>query len=164
MALQGYEQIAEFGKKLGHFDDVEKALTAISIEAKSLLHAERCSIFLVDHRANILWTKLSNDISRIAIGLHSGIVGLTYETEEAQVVNDPYHHPHFLDTIDKQSGFTTKNLITMPIFASDQNVIGVIQLLNKIDNEEGFDTQDKHTLTFLANYVSGTLELALKLK
>jgi len=164
MATAVYEQIAEFGKKLGYFDDIEKALTAISDEAKLLTHAQRCSIFLVDHRSNILWSKLSNEIGRIAIGMHSGIVGLTYETEEAQIINDPYNHPNFLDTIDKQSGYETKNLITMPIFGSDQNVIGVIQLLNKTDNDEGFSTEDRHILTFLANYVSGTLELALKLE
>jgi GAF domain-containing protein len=164
MALTLYKQIAKFGRRLGYFSNIEKALTAISDEAKQLLQAERCSIFLVDHRSNILWTKLSNEMSRIAIGLHSGIVGLTYETEEAQVVNDPYNHPKFLDTIDKQSGYVTKNLITMPIFGSDQNVIGVIQLLNKIDNDQGFTTEDKQILTFLANYVSGTLELALKLE
>ena len=127
-----------------------------------LLRAERCSIFIVDRHSNILWTRLSNGIGRIAIGLGSGIAGLTYRTGRAQIINDPYHHPDFLPEIDRQSGYTTKNLITMPIFGSERDVIGVIQLLNKLDDPTGFNTDDKHLLTFLANYVSGTLELALK--
>jgi signal transduction protein with GAF and PtsI domain len=163
MQTELYKKIEDFSKKLAYLKNIDEALDAISEEAKSLLHAQRCSIFLVDHRSDVLWTKLSNDVGKIAIGLDAGIVGLTYETRKPQLVNEPYKHPRFLNVIDKQSGYKTKNLITMPIFADDQEIIGIIQLLNKVDDEEGFNQDDKYALTFFANYVSGTLELALKL-
>ena len=158
-----FEAIATFGKKLAYLENIEDALIAIAEKAKELLDAERCSIFLVDSDANILWTRLSNGIGRIAIGLDSGIAGLTYQSAEAQIINDPYNHPNFLAAIDEKSGYKTRNIIAVPIFGSEQTVIGVMQLLNKRDETQEFNVEDKHLLTFLSNYVSGTLELALKL-
>jgi GAF domain-containing protein len=64
-----------------------------------------------------------------------------------------------LPNIDKKSGYKTKNMITVPIFDSKRNVMGVIQLLNK--KRFDFDSADLELLTFFANYVSGSLELVI---
>ena len=157
--MKKFNQIAEFGKKLMSIDDVENVLELISEEAKSLVDADRCSIFIVDNEDKILWTKLSDGIGRIVIGLDSGIVGMTYKTKKPQIVNNPYEDEHFLPNIDKKSGYTTKNMITVPIFDSKRNVMGIMQLLNK--KRFDFDSADLELLTFFANYVSGSLELVI---
>ena len=157
--MKKFNQIAEFGKKLMAIDDVENVLELISEEAKSLVDADRCSIFIVDNEDKILWTKLSDGIGRIVIGLDSGIVGKTYKTKKPQIVNNPYEDEHFLPNIDKKSGYTTKNMITVPIFDSKRNVMGIMQLLNK--KRFDFDSADLELLTFFANYVSGSLELVI---
>jgi GAF domain-containing protein len=154
-----YNKIAEFGRILMAETDMEEALEVISQEARTVLNAERCSIFIVDHDMGMLWTKHSDGIGRIAIGLDAGVAGDTYKTQQPQIVNNPYDDDRFLNKIDEKSGFKTRNLITIPIFDSKREVIGVIQLLNKIDGD--FTEDDEKTLAFLANYVSGTLELAL---
>lgn len=157
--MRRIKQIAAFGKKLMASEDVESTLELISGEAKTLLDAERCSIFIVDKEDKMLWTKISDGIGRIVISLDAGIVGETYMQQKAQVVNSPYDNTKFLPSIDKKSGYVTKNLITVPIFDSKREVIGVIQLLNKYRFD--FDDKDLENLTFFANYVSGSLELAL---
>lgn len=157
--MNKFNQIAEFGKTLMTLSDMENALDLISTEAKRLVNADRCSIFIVDDEDQMLWTKLSDGIGRIVIGLDSGIVGSTYAKKEAQVVNNPYEDSRFLPNIDKKSGYETKNMLTVPIFNSRQDVMGVIQLLNK--SRTDFDNEDLETLTFFANYVSGSLELVL---
>jgi GAF domain-containing protein len=157
--MKKFNQIAEFGKRLMAMDDMENVLELIADEAKSLVDAERCSIFIVDKEDKILWTKLSDGIGRIVIGLDAGIVGVTYEKKEPQVVNDPYEDERFLQNIDKKSGYTTKNMITVPIFDSKRDVMGVMQLLNK--KRFDFDEADLELLTFFANYVSGSLELVI---
>jgi signal transduction protein with GAF and PtsI domain len=157
--IQKYNQIAEFGKKLMSLGKIENSLELISDEAKELLHADRCSIFIVDAQDKILWTKLSDGIGRIVISLDAGIVGDTYQSAKPQVVNSPYDDPRFLPNIDKKSGYITKNIITVPIFDSKREVIGVIQLLNKRRGD--YDNNDLEALTFFANYVSGSLELDL---
>ncbi|NPA59857.1 MAG: GAF domain-containing protein [Epsilonproteobacteria bacterium] len=151
--------IAEFGKKLMALEDIENVLKLISDEAKGLVNADRCSIFIVDAQEKILWTKHSDGIGRIVISLNSGIVGDTYQTQKAYIVNNPYKDIRFLPSIDKKSGFKTKNMLTVPIFNSKRDVIGIIQLLNK--SRSDFNENDLDTLAFFANYVSGSLELAL---
>jgi len=153
------KRIAKFGQELMALEDMDNVLELISSEAKRLLNSERCSIFIVDKEDQMLWTKFSDGIGRIVISLDSGIVGDTYQKQTAQIVNNPYEDPRFLPNIDKKSGFKTKNIITVPIFDSKRELIGIIQLLNK--SRFDFNTEDLETLTFFANYVSGSLELAL---
>jgi GAF domain-containing protein len=157
-----YNQIAEFGQKLMSLDGIENVLELIADEAKKLVNTERCSIFIVDKEDGILWTELSDGIGRIVISLDSGIVGDTYQKQSAQIVNDPYSDPRFLQVIDKKSGYTTKNIITVPIFDSKREIIGIIELLNK--SRYDFTNEDLETLAFFANYVSGSLELVLMSK
>jgi len=157
--MKKFNQIATFGKKLMTIESMESVLELIADEAKSLVGAQRCSIFIVDEEDKILWTKLSDGIGRIVIGLDSGIVGATYYEKKPQVVNQPYDDERFLSSIDKKSGFKTKNIITVPIFNSKRDVMGIIQLLNK--SRFDFDDADLELLTFFANYVSGSLELAI---
>jgi len=83
----------------------------------------------------------------------------TYVKKEGQIVNDPYADSRFLPGIDKKSGFITKNMLTVPIFNSKREIMGVMQLLNK--PKVDFDEKDLDILTFLANYVSGSLEIVL---
>lgn len=157
--MEKLNQIADFGKKLMAIGDIEESLELIAKEAKVLVSADRCSIFIVDKEDKMLWTRLSDGIGRIVISLDSGIVGDTYQKKEPQMVNNPYDDPRFLPNIDKKSGYVTKNILTVPIFDSKREVIGVIQLLNKFRRD--FDDKDLSAITFFANYVSGSLELVL---
>lgn len=159
MSLEIYKRIADFGKRLSALEPIEEALPAISEEAKAIVSAERCSIFIVDHTGGMLWTKLSDGIGRIALGIDSGVVGDTVQTKSVQLVNNPYDDSRFLAKIDEKSGFVTRNILAVPIFNSRQEVIGVIQLLNKYNGD--FNENDEGIMSFFANYVSGTLELAL---
>jgi len=155
--MSTFNKISEFGLELMSIKDIDDALEVIGIKAKSLINVERCSVFIVDAEDNMLWTRLSDGIGRIVISLNSGIVGETYRTKEPQIVNNPYEHDKFLQSIDKKSGYKTKNILTVPVFDSKHNVMGIIQLLNKSRFE--FDEKDLETLSFFANYVSGSLEL-----
>ncbi len=157
--INKFNEISEFGKKLAALENMDNTLALIADEAKVLLNAERCSIFIVDDEDKMLWTKISDGIGRIVISLSSGIVGDTYQTQKPQIVNAPYDDSRFLQNIDKKSGYTTKNMITVPIFNSKRDVMGVLQLLNK--SRYDFSDEDLETLTFFANYVSGSLELVL---
>ncbi|WP_304545910.1 GAF domain-containing protein [Sulfurimonas microaerophilic] len=158
--MNKFNEIAEFGKELVKVENIDDSLELIAKEAKEIVNADRCSIFIVDEKENILWTKLSDGIGgRIVLSLTSGIVGDTYAQQEAQLVNNPYEDPRFLPNIDKKSGYTTKNMITIPIFNSKREIMGIMQLLNK--SRFDFDENDLEVLTFFANYISGTLELVL---
>ncbi len=159
MSREIYGQIADFARELTQEKDLEKALITISEEARELLKAERCSLFMVDCDTKMLWTKYADGIGRIALGLDSGIVGKTFEKHEAIIENNPYENEDFMAKIDEKSGFKTRNVLSIPIFDSKHEVIGILQLLNKLEGE--FNLSDVDVLNFFANYISGTLELAL---
>jgi len=156
--MKQLSKIAEFGKRLMATDDMHKVILLISEQAKELAGAQRCSIFIVDNDDEMLWTTHSDGMGKIIVALDAGVVGATYKSKTPQIVNKPYEDERFLPNIDKKSGYITENMITVPIFDSKREVVGVIQLLNK---ETDFSEEDLQTLTFFANYVSGSLELAL---
>ena len=157
--MEKFKQIAEFGKKFVTISGVDNALEVVTAQAKKLVNADRCSVFMVDKEENILWSKISDGIGRIVISKDSGIVGDVYNKQESEIVNAPYDDDRFLPNIDKKSGYTTRNMICVPIFDSKRDVMGIIQLLNK--SRFDFDEKDLEMLTFFANYVSGTLELVM---
>ena len=72
-----YRTLANFGTELLQKRSLEDGLPLISNYAKDVIKAERCSIFIVDHDANSLWTTLSDGVKKIIIPVDKGLVGLT---------------------------------------------------------------------------------------
>ncbi|HEX5624102.1 MAG TPA: GAF domain-containing protein [Sulfuricurvum sp.] len=159
MAIEIYQRIAIFGKRLAQYESIENTLPEIAEEAKAIVNAERCSIFIVDRDTNMLWSKLSDGIGKIVLGMNTGIVGDTVKAKVPVMVNQPYEDSRFSQKIDEKSGFVTRNILAVPILNSKQEVIGVIQMLNKYNGD--FTYEDEGIMNFFANYISGTLELAL---
>jgi len=151
-----YKKLAEFGRTLLDNTSYTSGLPKISEYAKEVIGAHRCSIFIYDLQKNELWTTLSDNIEKIIIPSNKGLVGHTIKERKPLIANNPYKDPHFLPDIDKESGYITKNIVTAPIFNSNREIIGVLELLNK---EEDFDNSDVKFMIFFAHYISGFLEL-----
>jgi transcriptional regulator with GAF, ATPase, and Fis domain len=58
---------------------------------------------------------------------------------------DAYDDPNFNQAIDKKTGYRTKAILCMPIKADDQ-VIGVLQLINKVTGAGVFTTDDEDVM------------------
>jgi len=156
MESKRYTKLAEFAKELLSHHSIEKGLPLISEYLKEVIGADRCSIFIVDNVKNELWTTHADGVERIIVPRDKGIVGHTLDVKKPVIVNDAYSDEHFLQEIDKKTGYKTKNIVAVPIFDSHRNIIGVLELLNK---EAGFDNEDVKFMIFFAHYVSGFLEL-----
>ena len=152
-----YSKLADFGKELLNKKSLAEGLPLISKYAKEVIGADRCSIFIYDRNKDELWTTMADGIGKIVIPSNKGIVGHTLEVQKPVIVFDAASDPLFLSDIDKGSGYTTKNLVTAPVFNSEREIIGVLQLLNK---EAGFDEDDVKFMKFFAHYISGFLELS----
>jgi len=158
MSLENrYSKIANFGQTLLSKKSLAEGLPHISTYAKEIIGAERCSVFVYNQSNDTLWTTLADGIDKIVVPAEQGIVGHTFITKEPVIIFDAKRDPLFLSKIDEESGFITKNMITAPIFNSNRNVVGVLQLLNK---DAGFDEEDVKFMTFFAHYVSSFIELA----
>lgn len=156
-----YIKLASFGRELLQKKSLSEGLPHIAKYAKEIIDARRCSIYMYDRKINELWTTLADGIEKIVIPSDTGIVGSTIKNKKPLIVNDAYSHPDFHQEIDEETGYVTVNLITAPIFNSNRDIIGVLQLINK---DAGFDNDDVKFMIFFAHYVSGFLELISKYK
>jgi len=151
-----YHALANFGRELLEKKTLSEGLPLISVYAKNVIGAQRCSIFIYDTKNEELWTTLADGVEKIVVPFDKGLVGATLREKKPIMTNDPYTHPDFLSEVDKETGFVTKNVITAPIFSSKRHILGVLQLINKNGD---FDEEDKKFMIFFAHYISGFLEL-----
>jgi GAF domain-containing protein len=156
--IKSFAKLAEFGRKILSRPSLDEAIPIIAEYTKELLEAERCSVFIYNKDKNSLWTTLSDGVEHIHIAADQGIAGTAFTQKRALIVNDPYADSRFSSEIDQKTGYTTKNIIAIPIIGAFDQAIGVLQLLNK--HEGDFDKEDKRLLTFFNHYISGYVELA----
>jgi len=161
LQVEKLSKLAGLGRKLLVNPLLDDGLQIIASCAVDLLGAERCSVFVYDEKRHRLWTKHSDGVERIEMSTDEGIAGATLRSTEAIIVNEPYQDDRFLKKIDLETGYTTRNILSAPIFGAFKTPIGVLQILNK--NEGGFDDGDIRILTFFNHYISSYVELA-KLK
>lgn len=157
-----YSKLADFGRELLDKKSFREGLPHIVSYSKEVLEADRCSVYIYEEDTDKLWTTLSDGVKKIVVPSDKGVVGYTLRVRKPVIVNDPYSDPNFLPDVDKKTGYKTKNMITAPIFNSNREIIGVLQLLNKKSGE--FDADDKRFIIFFAHYISGFIELVVKYK
>lgn len=150
-------KLIEFGSKILHQKSLPDGLPLISEYAKDIIGAERCSMFIYKPRTSELWTTLADGVEKIVVPADKGIVGQTLQTKKAIIENDVHSNPAFLVKVDEKTGYTTKNLITTPIFNYEQEIVGVLQLLNK---EGGFSDEDVKYMKFFSRSLGDFIELA----
>ena len=153
-----YKKLANFGKKLLGVSSLSESLPIISKYAKEVIGAERCSIFVYSEDRASLWTTLADEIAPIVIASDRGIVGHTLKVKKPVIVFDANTDPLYLREIEVETGYKINNIITAPVFNSEREIIGVLELLNK---REGFEAEDVKFMIFFAHYISGYIELAI---
>jgi len=114
---------------LGQSLDLETTLKKVMDEAKLLMNADRSTLWLIDRDRNDLWTQIVDQYGltkelRVPMGV--GFAGRVATTGE--VLNIPFDLYEF----DQANGYRTCSLLCMPIFNSNKDLIGVTQLVNKV--------------------------------
>lgn len=117
--------------------DLDATLKLIANEAKELMNADRCQLWLLDTDSSELWTKVFIEdglveAQRVPIGV--GFVGKV--AESGQPINIPFDlydrlDVDFIQRLDQSTGYRTCSLLCMPIFNANHELIGVIELINK---------------------------------
>lgn len=147
------DQLAEF-RELLHEDKVSlfDALMHITETLKKALSAERASLLIYDRDNERLWSVVDEQQEKIVVPYDQGIVGATLRTGRVQLENEPYDNPNFFSEVDMQLGFYTQSILAAPIFDAQNQVIGVIEILNK---PGGFTKEDREYITYFVNAISG---------
>ena len=117
--------------------DLETLVGQVMQQARKILKADRCSLFLLDKNKNELWSTVADGVKEIRFSASSGIAGEVVSSKKPQNIADAYDHPSFNRDTDKETGYRTKSVLAMPVCGSDGEVIAVIQMVNKMNvNEE----------------------------
>ncbi|MDO8803119.1 MAG: SpoIIE family protein phosphatase [Elusimicrobiota bacterium] len=116
--------------------DLKAVLTEVLKKAGTVLGAEASNIMLLDAAAGELVYEVAlgeaglriMEQQRLKVG--AGIAGWVAKNLKPLLVEDAYKDPRFFPGFDKKTGFRSKSIICLPLFAKDQ-LIGVAELINK---------------------------------
>ena len=110
-------------------DDVLKNIVDVSV---SICEADRGTLYLVDKSKNELWSKVlkGNEPKRITLKIGDGFAGWAAANKEIVNIKDASTDSRFNSTFDKESGYVTKSVLCFPIKNKNDDVLGVMQLLN----------------------------------
>uniref|UniRef100_A0A8C6U2R9 Phosphodiesterase n=1 Tax=Neogobius melanostomus TaxID=47308 RepID=A0A8C6U2R9_9GOBI len=139
-----------------HLDDVSVLLQEIIVEARNLSGAEICSVFLLDRLSHELVAKVfdgvvSDEEKEFRIPADQGIAGHVATTGQILNIKDAYSHPLFYRGVDDSTGFRTRNILCFPIKDETNEVIGVAELVNKM-NGPWFNRFDEDLATAFSIY------------
>lgn len=161
------EYRAHFAESLRHFlerissTDPQNTYTAILINSKDMLLAERASLLVVDERANELVLKAGvglrakiSDVARIRLG--EGVAGGVLETGKALVIENI--EDAGMEPAPSERQYKTKSFISYPIKIGGRT-IGVLNVTDKTSGEK-YDDVDLSLLEIIGPQVALALERA----
>ncbi|MEJ0071637.1 MAG: GAF domain-containing protein [Pseudomonadota bacterium] len=148
--LHRYEVLLNVAQRVWRKETLADVLTALVELTSQELHCERSSYFLNDPEAGELYAPAAQGLARNEIRFLNtqGVDGAVFQSGAAAIVNDAYSDPRFSPEVDLELGFTTRNILVVPLRSADGSIFGVAQCLNKIDGD--FTDQDRALLTDIA--------------
>jgi len=145
---QALRQILEVTRKLAAPFDLDTMLAEVVDASREILNADRGTVFLYDEKTDELVVRVGTDLDHIRIPANKGIVGESAQTRKLINVPDCYADDRFNRAIDKQTGYRSRCMLTVPLIGYEESLIGVLQILNK--NDGVFDAQDEFIAQALA--------------
>lgn len=140
--------------------ELRELLTVLARQCSWLLNADRSTVWLYDEERDEIWTIVGEGLTdeiRMPVGL--GIAGNVAKTQQTLNIADPYSHPLFNPEVDKQTGYVTKSILCMPLHNKKGELIGVYQVLNRLDHKH-FTRRDEEMLTSLSGSAAVAIENA----
>jgi adenylate cyclase len=155
------ELLLEVSRRLMAFDALDDMLHALVDMTTSQLGAERGSLFLNDPGTNELYSRVAQGNVKREIRMlnTSGIAGHVFTSGEPLISHEPYGDPRFNSSIDEQTGFTTRNIVCVPIRTVRGEIIGVAQSLNKRKGD--FTQEDLEILAAMTTQGTVPLQAAV---
>lgn len=157
-------RILAVARHLSASADLQDILNGIIDAMRDTLEAERATVFEFDAKTNELFTTVAHGVAssqamghapaplarEIRIPANKGLAGECAQTRRIINVPDAYADPRFNQAIDRQTGYRTRSILTIPLLGHDGELVGVAQVLNKISGG-AFDAEDEEIAASLAS-------------
>jgi len=153
--------LLEIGKAMASERSLDRLLQLILTDVTRVMEAERSSLFLVDRERDELWSKIAQglEVREIRMPIGTGIAGYVAQSGEVVNIRDAYADPRFNEETDRRTGYRTRTILCTPMRNKRDEVIGVLQVLNKQDG--CFDPQDEELLLALSSQAAVAIENAI---
>ncbi|HUV18518.1 MAG TPA: GAF domain-containing protein [Ilumatobacteraceae bacterium] len=140
------ETLVEVSRTTAALDSLDDVLASLVAMTAAALRAERATLFLNDTTTNELYSRSMTEHGPREIRMlnDKGIAGKVFQTGQGIVVQDAYAHPDFNPEVDATTGYDTRQIVCAPIRTGRGELIGVAQVLNRIDGH--FDDDDLQLL------------------
>lgn len=153
-ASEGFEMFSlllSLFKDITHFGDKEGFLDNMLEEVVRVLNSTRASIFLINPETNELEAVAAIGLEKegLKFDYRLGIAGSVFTTGVALNIDTQTDNTRFNEYFDKKYNFLTKSIICHPIQNREDKTIGVIEVLNK-RNQDRFTVEDEKTMKVLA--------------
>lgn len=138
-------------KDITHFGDKEGFIESMLEEVVRILNAQRASLFLINPETNELEAICALGVRKdqLKFDYRVGIAGSVFTTGVALNIDTVHDSTRFNEAFDKKFSFETKSIICHPIHNREDKIIGVIEVLNK-RNEDRFTIEDEKTMKVLS--------------
>ncbi len=130
-------QVLEISRNLSLNQDLQALLKQIEQAAVKVLNCERATVFIYEKNTDELYSLVFDRIEKLRIPADSGIAGSCFNSGRLVNVVDVYEDPRFNTSIDLLTGFKTRTILAAPLFGDQQNVLGVLEVLNKKNGDFG---------------------------
>ncbi len=148
-------------KQITTEENLMSLLYQILDNAMGVLKAEGGSLALLDTETDeLVFVAVRGDLQEQLQGYRikgdAGIAGWVAANREALIVNNPRQDDRFFSNVDETFDFFTRSILSVPLITRSK-MVGVIQLLNKKEQEEFSDT-DVILLSILSHVAATALE------
>ncbi len=170
-----FDEVQEFSRDLQLVNEVSRLMSGtldvaqiphvLLQRAAEIVGAECGSLALIDEARDGVVFQLAYDsagreikkMTGLLLPRGVGIVGVVAETGQPIIANDARRHPAWSHMPDQITGFVTRKIIAVPLLARGK-VIGVVELLNKIEGD--FGETDVKLLTLVASSAAVAIQNA----
>jgi diguanylate cyclase (GGDEF)-like protein len=151
--LRELRTIVELTRTLTSTLELPEILRIVLDRLKSLTQAEALSLMLYDpERDELVFAATETLRENAIVGLRlppsRSLASWVARSGESAMVNDVHGDPRFYPEIDRVTHFTTRNLLSVPLFRRGR-VIGVLEVANR-HGGGNFDDEDRARLEVLA--------------
>ena len=133
---------------------LQTAIEVVNAECGSILLADPPSEQLIFHHS----IGTSSVPSGTAIQWDKGFAGTVFQSGKPIVTPDAQKDPRHLESVDKLTGYRTRDLITLPLKRWDGDPIGVLQVMNK--REGVLNEEDLAILAIVSAITASSIERA----
>ncbi|MDZ7764228.1 MAG: GAF domain-containing sensor histidine kinase [Melioribacteraceae bacterium] len=139
---------------------IDEVLKNIVTVATDLTNADRGTLYLIDKENNELWSKIAmgSETKEIRLKMGEGIAGWVAQNRETVNIEDVSKDDRFKSDVDRSSGYETKSMLCFPIKDREDQIVGVLQLLNSKNGK--FGEHDEEFLSAISIQCSLALQNA----